>query len=142
MRAPRPALAVAVPGLSTELSVPIAGSCAESQPPGIPAGAAAAAGHGVTVLPGRERGWGCAQALPSLLPCSPQPGPKARAMLGHLVAFRCLEFCSDNKSLLVSNNCFCTCIHQCQGTSGSFSKCVPTPTFPTPFLHPKTLPLL
>lgn len=67
---------------------------------------------------------------------------KARAVLGHLVAFRCLEFCSDNKSLLVSNSCFYTCIHQCQGTSGSFSQRVPTPTLPTPFLHPKTLPLL
>lgn len=76
MRAPHPALAVAVPGLGTELSLPTAGSCAESQPPGIPAGTTAAAGHGVTVLPGREWGWGCAQALPSLLPCSPQPGPR------------------------------------------------------------------
>ncbi|XP_053815967.1 centrosomal protein of 131 kDa isoform X3 [Vidua chalybeata] len=68
----------------------VRGGRAESQPAGIAAAAAAAAGRGVTVLPGRERGWRRARALPSLLPPSPQPGPNALAVLGHLVAFRWL----------------------------------------------------
>ncbi|XP_053850528.1 centrosomal protein of 131 kDa isoform X3 [Vidua macroura] len=68
----------------------VRGGRAESQPAGITAAAAAAAGRRVTVLPGRERGWRRARALPSLLPPSPQPGPNALAVLGHLVAFRWL----------------------------------------------------